>query len=131
MLADMAGHGLAADKPELFNRLVVDFLTEDIGISRAAVLYPEGARSTSAGRSHIRTRTHLLVTGRPTAVHAVVQGVVRWPPCPPASGLASPPLGGQGRADLEPAGDGLLGQVDSEGEPKIGPAVDDVAEAAA
>jgi hypothetical protein len=55
----------------------------------------------------------------------------RWPPYPPASGLASPPLGGQGRADLEPAGDGLLGQVDSEGEPKIGPAVDDGAEAAA
>jgi pimeloyl-ACP methyl ester carboxylesterase len=24
-----AGHGLPADKPELFNRLVVDFLTED------------------------------------------------------------------------------------------------------
>jgi pimeloyl-ACP methyl ester carboxylesterase len=26
-----AGHGLPADKSELFNRLVVDFLTEDIG----------------------------------------------------------------------------------------------------
>jgi hypothetical protein len=55
----------------------------------------------------------------------------RWPPDPPASGLASPPLGGQGRAVSSRPATGLLGQVDPEGEPEIGPAVDDGAEAAA